>query len=148
MKTLYSAFDVADYFLYKAQTDQQELLSNLKLQKMVYYAQGLYLAMHNKPIFKDEIKAWNYGPVIPELYTKYKKYGSAGIPVSGSFDSNSIDDDMKRFLDEVYSAFGQFSATRLSDLTHTDECWIKAYPNKLIKHSAMASDLKKYLKNG
>lgn len=148
MKSLYSAYDIANYFLYKAEKDQQELISNLKLQKLVYYAQGLYLAMHGKPIFKEEIRAWTYGPVIPELYSKYKRHGANGIPAIKSFKPNSIDDDMRSFLDEVYSAFGQFSATRLMDLTHTDECWANAHPNKIIKHSAMASDLKKYLKNG
>ncbi len=103
--------------------------------------------MHGKPIFKDKIEAWNYGPVVPELYAKYKHYGSKGIAPEKTFDPDSIDNDLREFLDEVYSALGQFSAVGLMNLTHEDECWKEAFPNKTIKHSAMARDLKKYLKN-
>lgn len=146
MKPLYSAFDVAQYFLFKAEKDG-ELISNLKLQKLVYYAQGLHLAHNGAPIFKEKIKAWNYGPVVLELYTKYKKYGAGGIPPIASFNPKSIDKDMREFLDEIYTAFGQFSAVRLMEITHTDECWIEANPNKVIHHGAMAKALKKYLRN-
>ncbi len=148
MKSRYSAYDIANYFIYKAKKDDQELISPLKLQKLVYYAQGLHLALYGKPIFKENIIAWNYGPVVPELYKKYKQYGARGIAPERAFDPDSIDDDMREFLDEVYTAFGQFSATRLMDLTHSDNCWRNARPNKIIKQSAMAIDLKKYLKNG
>lgn len=145
MKPVYSAYDIANYFLYKANKDK-ELISNLKLQKLVYYAQGLHLAMYGKPIFREKIMAWNYGPVIPELYSKYKKYGASGIPSDKSFKPNTIDDKMREFLDEIHEAFGQFSAGRLSELTHTEQCWQDAHPNKIIKHTAMATTLKKYLK--
>jgi uncharacterized phage-associated protein len=148
MGTKYTADDIARYFLHKADKDEQELISNLKLQKLVYYAQGLHLAIYGKAIFKEEIKAWNYGPVVPDLYSKYKKHGSKGIPADKSFRPEKIDDELRKFLDEIYSAFGQFSAMRLMDLTHTDNCWKEAHPNKTITHKVMTSDLKKYLKNG
>lgn len=147
MKPIYSAFDIANYFLFKAKHDQ-ELISNLKLQKLVYYAQGLHLAAYGTPIFKEKIRAWNYGPVVSELYLKYKNYGARGIPSDKSFNSEKIDNDTREFLDEIYAAFGQFSAGRLAELTHTEQCWQDAYPNKVIKHSAMALTLKRYLKNG
>ncbi len=148
MKSPYTAQDIANYFLYKAQKDHQELLSNLKLQKLVYYAQGLHLAMYGKPIFKEEIRAWNYGPVVPELYAKYKRCGASGIAPDKTFDPNSIDSKTRGFLDEVYSAFGQFSAVGLMNLTHDDKCWKDAFPQKVIKHNAMAVEMKKYLTNG
>lgn len=147
MKPIYSAFDIANYFLFKSSQDQ-ELLSNLKLQKLVYYAQGLHLALYGKPLFKDKIKAWTHGPVVTELYFKFKKYGSKGIPASPGFDPLKIDDNTREFLDEVYTVFGQFSATRLLEITHTDQCWQDAHPNKIITHRAMCDTLKKYLKDG
>lgn len=148
MKSLYSANDIADYFIYKAKKEDQELISHLKLQKLVYYAQGLHLAVHGKPIFREKIEAWNYGPVVPELYSKYKHYGAKGIAPDKTYNPESINKEMRTFLDEVYSAFGQLSAVGLMNLTHEDNCWKEAFPNKTIKHTAMATDLKKYLKNG
>jgi uncharacterized phage-associated protein len=145
MEPKYSAHDIADYFLFKAQKDNQELLSNLKLQKLVYYAQGLHLALYGKPLFLENIEAWQYGPVIPDLYFKYRDYGSGGIPASEYFDPSIIDSDTKDFLDEIYDVFGQFSAIRLMDLAHEDQCWKDAGINGVITWDSMGRDLKKYL---
>ena len=147
MVRLYKALDIANYFLFKAGKDG-ELISNLKLQKLVYYAQGIHLALYGKPIFNDPIKAWTYGPVVPSLYGRYKKHGMGNVPLDPSFDPKKIDQKTKDFLDEIYTAFGQFSATRLIDFTHSDQCWKDAHPNKIITHKAMQESLKKYLKNG
>ena len=144
---VYTASDIANYFLFKAGKDQ-ELLSNLKLQKLVYYAQGIHLAFYGTPLFKDLIRAWAYGPVVPSLYGTYKHCGSGGIPPNEAFDPELIDEETREFLDEIYTAFGQFSATRLMDFTHTDQCWKDSHPNKVITHKSMEESLKKYLKNG
>jgi len=146
-KEIYDAFDIAKYFLFKAQSDE-ELISNLKLQKLLYYAQGLHLAFFNSPLFNKEIKAWTYGPVVPELYHMYKKHSSAGIPADESFDPNNIDEETQEYLDEIYEVFGQFSALRLKDLTHEDECWSDAHPGGIISLEAMRKTMKKYLKDG
>lgn len=147
-KSPYTAFDIANYFLFKARADE-ELISNLKLQKLVYYAQGLHLAEEGAPLFDEIIAAWTYGPVVLQLYDKYKKYKALGIPADKLFDPNCIDSDTKEFLDEVYTVFGQFSALRLKDLTHSDKCWKDAQPtNGLITHKAMRETLKKYIEDG
>lgn len=141
----YTAVDIANYFLLKAQIDD-ELISNLKIQKLVYYAQGLHLVINETPLFDEQIQAWEYGPVVSSLYHEYKKHGSNAIPAEESFDPDSIDTETKEFLDEVYSVLGQFSAIRLMDLTHEDQCWKDAWPNGIISLKAMQTDLKKYIK--
>ena len=73
---------------------------------------------------------------------------ASGIPADPNFDPLSIDDDTKDFLDEIYSVFGQFSAIRLMDVAHSDQCWIDAGIGKKISHQSMKECLKKYLKNG
>lgn len=147
MTTKYSAFDIADYFLYKAAQEDQELLSNLKLQKLVYYAQGLHLVVFDgEPLFRDRIEAWAYGPVVPNLYHFYKSNGSGGIPAKKDFDPETIDSTTREFLDEIYEAFGQFSAIRLMDIAHNDQCWKDAGLNNEITQDAMRIDLKKYIK--
>jgi uncharacterized phage-associated protein len=140
-----SARDIAKYFLYRAEKDE-ERLSNLKLQKLVYYAQGLHLALYGKPLFNEEIEAWTYGPVIPELYHEYKINGANGIPGDIEFDLDSIDQDTRVFLDEIYTVFGQFSAQRLVDISHSDDCWSLEAIGNVITHKEMAEALKKYIK--
>lgn len=146
MKPKYSALDIANYFLFKAQEEDQELLSNLKLQKLVYYAQGIYLAIHGKPLFEDRIEAWGYGPVVPSLYHRYKIHGAGGIPADPDFNPTSIDKNTLDFLDEIFVAFGQFSAIRLMEIAHSDKCWKEAGSGNEIPLAAMETCLKKYLK--
>lgn len=148
MSTRYSAFDIAQYFLCKAQESDQELLSNMKLQKLVYYAQGLHLAVNDAPLFKEKIEAWTYGPVVTELYHAYKPYGASGIPAPEDFDLLSIDENTQEFLDEIFDIFGQFSAIRLMEITHADQCVADAEAGEEITPESMKECLKKYLKNG
>jgi uncharacterized phage-associated protein len=148
MAKLYDASDVAKYFIWKANQDEQELLSNLKLQKLLYYAQGLNLSLGNGPLFHNDIEAWQYGPVVPEIYHQYKIYGRGGIMPDEQFDPNTIDEDTRDFLDEIYNIFGQFSAIRLMEISHDDECWEETEIGDIISHNSMEKSLKKYLING
>jgi len=143
-----TAKEVAEYFLWKAEENNQELLSNMKLQKLVYYAQGLYLAIYDSPLFLEKIKAWTYGPVVEELYHDYKQYGAGGIPANPDFNPLSIDGDTREFLDDIFDAFGQFSAIRLMEIAHSDECWERAGIGNEITFDSMKECLKKYLKDG
>ncbi len=70
---MFSCFEIADYFIWLA-NNTGSFISNLKLQKLVYYAQAWYLAIHDQPLFNEEFEAWIHGPVIPVLYQKYKTF--------------------------------------------------------------------------
>ncbi|MCI8513016.1 MAG: DUF4065 domain-containing protein [Lachnospiraceae bacterium] len=54
-------------------------IANLKLQKLLYYAQGCFLAVAGAPLFLEDILAWQHGPVVEPVYYQYKGYGSGGI---------------------------------------------------------------------
>lgn len=140
----YNASDITKYFLWKAK-QEEELISNLKLQKLLYYAQGLYLVCFDSPLFDDAIQAWNFGPVVPEIYHEYKPCGPQGIPPDDRFQYDRIASDVRVFLDEIYEVFGQFSASKLISLSHSDKCWIDANPSKVISHESMKKTLTKYL---
>lgn len=76
MKGKYSALTVAKWFLWYndkiLEEEDADLISNLKLQKLLYYAQGCYLALKNEPLFNEQIVNWAHGPVVEEIYHKYK----------------------------------------------------------------------------
>jgi uncharacterized phage-associated protein len=67
------ATDIADYFLWLA-NDTGSFISNLQLQKLVYYAQAWHLALYDQPLFEEDFQAWVHGPVIPELFEKYQHF--------------------------------------------------------------------------
>ncbi len=56
-------------------------MSNLKLQKLLYDAQGHYLGGHGQPLFEDPIEAWVHGPVVPSTYYERQRYGSGNVDV-------------------------------------------------------------------
>jgi len=118
-----SCDDIARYFLAQIDEEAGDLISNMKLQKLVYYAQGVSLALHNRPLFPEAIEAWTYGPVVPELFYAYKKYGNGAIPPPRDMDFSIYDPQTRELLDEVYAVFGQFSAWMLSHKTHEEPPW-------------------------
>lgn len=124
-----SATDVAAYFLAKVEVEDGELISNLKLQKLLYYAQGNHLALHGEILFPEPIEAWNHGPVVPSVYHEYKHYGASNIPCPEDFDATQYGEDVQDFLDEVYSVYGQFSAWKLRQMTHEEPPWKEAFEN-------------------
>lgn len=68
--------------------EDSEYITNLKLQKLLYYIQGEYMAKMNTPLFNDDFLAWEHGPIIREVYDKYKQNGSYGIKNEEDFTEN------------------------------------------------------------
>jgi uncharacterized phage-associated protein len=108
-----------------------ELISNMKLQKLLYYAQGAYLAITGNVLFDDPIVAWKHGPVVEVVYHKYKGFGSSGIEYDGS-DLPEFDDETESILNQVYEVFGQYSAWKLRELTHSEAPWNFAEQGEVI----------------
>ena len=80
-----SVLNIAKYLISKSNPEEGgELMSNMKLQKMLYYCQGLYYAIKKKPLFDEKIFSWQYGPVVKEVYHEYKGHSSNGIPLASS----------------------------------------------------------------
>lgn len=122
-----TASDVAEFFLAKANA-VGEPITNLKLQKLVYYAQAWFLANKNKPLFEDDFEAWVHGPVQPSLYHVYKERGSA--PIVTDLDikdvSEKFDDETFEFLNEVAEVYMPHGAYQLELMTHKEKPWIDA----------------------
>lgn len=117
-----TAHDVARYFVSLVDEEAGDSISNLKVQKLLYYAQGFHLAMYEKPLFPDKIKAWMYGPVVPQVYHLYRDHGSDPITVE-KVDLEKYPEETRELLDEVYSVYGQFTASKLRNMTHQEPPW-------------------------
>jgi uncharacterized phage-associated protein len=115
---------VADYILAVA-SDSGEPVSNLKLQKLVYYAQAWSLALRSEPMFPEKVKAWVHGPVVPQLYHRFTEYGHLPIPEDPERPT-SLTDEERDLLDDVLEVYLGFSSWDLERLTHSEEPWIEA----------------------
>lgn len=132
--------DIALYFLAQTDEDEGEVISHLKLQKLCYYAQGFHLAIFDAPLFAEEIQAWAHGPVAPDLWRQYQGYGSGVIPRPEDFDDEGFNEETCDLLNEIYSVYGQFSAWKLRNMTHSEPPWRDAYAkgaNTPIGHEAL-----------
>jgi len=142
-----SALKISEYILSLSNPDEGDIISNLKLQKLLYYAQGLYLALNDKPLFSEDIYAWKLGPVVKEVYHKYKGYEANYIPPPEDIDFGSYEEEIKDFLNEIYTIFGQYSAWRLCQMTHDEPPWKDTPCDEVIPHEKMKEYFKTLLVN-
>jgi len=106
----------------------------MKLQKLLFYAQGWWLALKQKgPLFREEIYAWPWGPVIPHIYQEFKRFGRNQIVGARATElvktgpgpfaytvrtPDPPDDEVKSFLFDVWQAHKPYSGVQLSNATH------------------------------
>jgi uncharacterized phage-associated protein len=120
------ALDLAKLFMVWANRDG-DLITNLKMQKLLYYAQAWYLVNFNKPIFSDLIEAWPLGPVIPEVYHRFKSFGAAPIVYSPKGEiEDSFTQNQLKFLVDYFKVYIGASATDLVNLSHNEKPWKSA----------------------
>lgn len=133
-----SAKTIASYFITKAGQmgdGNKELsgnndLTNLKLQKILYFAQVEFLKETNKPLFDEPIEAWQYGPVVRNVYEWLK---GCGAYVVTDFDvilenTENLPDNIKEFLDRIWNKYQKYSAWGLVEETHKKgSAWDKVY---------------------
>lgn len=115
---------VADYLLAESR-ERGEVLTNLKLQKLLFYAQAWHLALQGEPLFDEDFQAWVHGPVLPSQYRRFSNYEWRPIVEEVArphFDTGAIE----AFLDEIIDVFGTESAVVLEQMTHRERPWIDA----------------------
>ena len=98
------------------------------------------------PLFNNEILAWEHGPVIPEVYEKFKGNGNKGIIDYNPDNLKDITKDDTNLLIDVFNLFGEYSAWGLRNLTHSENPWKSTKRNDIIAPDKMANTFKeKYL---
>ena len=91
----------------------EDALTNLKVQKLCYYAAGLIAAVRGqggKPLFREQIEAWQHGPVVPTEYFRFSQFGGSAIPPQVNFDDELIEPRDLAVSNDVYGYYGQYSA--------------------------------------
>lgn len=148
-KNRITIFDVANYFLKIVDRDSGSTITPLKLQKILYYAQGYYLAKYDKPLFNEDFEAWAHGPANPDIYDKYKKYSYEAIP----FPKENVPDfseSLISFLTNIWNTFGIYDGKYLEELTHNEEPWKNARkgyePGERCNNVISKEDMKAFFK--
>jgi len=119
--------NVARYFIIRAYEDGIEAeMTNMKVQKLLYYAQSLHLALYNEPLFAEQIQAWRYGPVCPPAYKFYSEFEAKQLPIPDKESLLQLPREKKELLEEIWEYFGGYHAYKLSDMTHVEFPWKKA----------------------
>lgn len=125
--SMIDCLNAARYFIVRAYEDGIEAeMTNMKLQKLLYYSQSLHLALYGEPLFDEEIQAWRYGPVCPPAYRFYSDFEAKQLPIPSHDFLSEISEEQKKLLAEIWEYFGGYHAYRLSDMTHGEFPWKKA----------------------
>lgn len=129
--------DVARFFIALGERQYEagmgDLVTPLRLQKLLYFAQGWHLARHGKPLFSNKIEAWEHGPVVREIYGAYRQFEGRGITgVAAPEESTFAPEEYETMLD-VSAEYDKHSTWALVDMTHEPNApWLTTEQNQEI----------------
>lgn len=141
----YSAIAVANYFIDKSLSSKRTV-TNMKMQKLVYFAHAVYFHEHHEPLISDPVTAMQHGPVIMSLYVRLKRYGSSPITqkIEIAQESDDLiyawesvipsirkeDTDTRAYLDRVWTKLSPLEAWQLRAVSHMEGgAWYKTLTN-------------------
>ena len=122
---MYSAIEVANYII-EYEHSQKRIISNLKLQKLLYFVQANFFRILGLPCFSDRIEAWSFGSVVVNVYHAYKYYG--GLDITKLKDDVIVDisQEHKKIINEVLKKFADTPVYELVDIIKHQTPYIKA----------------------
>ena len=120
-KMKYNIVDSATYLVKKFHDDYRDLLE-IKLQKMLYFAEAYYMVIYGtNSLFREEWLAKPYGPMNSEVHELFK---NAGLPIDMrkvNFEkADRTNSKLRKFLDAIYEMYKDTPAAQLVELTHSD----------------------------
>lgn len=130
----------ADYI-----TDNYDV-TNLVLNKLLYYIQGFYYAFYDEFIFDENCKAWQYGPVYGTQYYKYKEFKDNPINIA-SFENDLLNEEEINLINNVVKSFSCYGGNVLIEFTHHEQPWSMTKNNKIIKKELLGSFFKEIKKD-
>ena len=133
-----TALDIAKYIVQEA-LRRKAPVSNLKLQKLLYFVQGTYLAMYKEVAFQDKIIAWQYGPVVRDVYYAYSMFGANDIIPIDNDEIIELSPKLKEVIDLVLDKLLNASAIALVNETHKKNSpWDQVDLNETISIDSIA----------
>lgn len=99
--------------------------SPLKLQLLCYYVQG-YMLAQGVDLFPEDFQAWQAGPVIPELFRQHANCDEQHGQVAPTTAAAALDDTVVKEVSDIVAAYGRYTETDLSAMTHRENPWIDA----------------------
>lgn len=138
---MYKALDIAKYVVAKCYKDGKPI-TNLKLQKILYFIQKEYLCSGSKA-FSDDIEAWMYGPVVSDVYYHYCTSGAMPIFSIDDKDLTSIlSEEDKERINKIIDKYIDYDVWKLVELTHTKGgAWDSTFTNKGAYHIILDDDI-------
>ena len=128
------AIKVSKLFLFWSAKNGDDPITNLKLQKLLYYAQGWSFAELKRELFEDNVEAWQYGPIVSEVYNTYKSFKNLPIEYDIEKDNSDIENNFDKetldFLKKFYESYIVIPAFRLVESSHQERPWLEVYNNK------------------
>jgi uncharacterized phage-associated protein len=133
-KMPYSASVIAFSFVQKGIIEGKPV-TQMKLQKMVFFAHGYHLAKYGTPLINEEFEAWKYGPVVQSIYRSYKLYGSDEIKTTDlitdfapDFETIELAPSAIDAINYTWKVTKNLSASQLSTWSHKDGSpWSRVY---------------------
>ena len=126
---MHSSLVIADHFLELAAKDEpQNSLTPMQVIKLVYLAHGWNLGIYSRPLIRETVQAWRYGPVIKELYRKIKRFGSKTVEGPIAREQSTLNAQELDIVHQTYDIYGRFTGLQLSTLTHQPGSpWYQVY---------------------
>ena len=118
-----SAFDIAKYIIAEFH-EIGDLITNMKVQKLLYYVQGWHLGLYKKPLFEETFQAWVHGPVQYEVYNEYKEY--RWNPISHEVIKPKLSKSLIEHINQVLETYGGETAYMLELMSHQETPWVEA----------------------
>lgn len=122
----YSALAVSQYII-DHEWEENKPVSNLRLQKLLYFIQGYFYMCYGHRCFDDKIEAWDFGPVIPNVYREYKVYGSCIIITRKTDLIGTLSKEAKERINEVLEVSRKYSTSKLVDISKKQSPWAKTH---------------------
>jgi uncharacterized phage-associated protein len=152
-------YAVANCILEKIEKMNVHDVTNLKLQKLLYFANGIHLSLYDVPLFSNKIYAWKLGPVVKDVYYRLNSYGNNVITARlRTINSDTSKDIIIRYDDFTEEeeksiiitclAYGNKKANKLVEITHQDNtAWKKVYQKDKKDILIDQEDIKKEFNN-
>ena len=118
-----TASEVAKYIIAKFH-ESEDLITNMKVQKLLYYVQGWHLGLYGNPAFAEEFQAWVHGPVQNEVYQEYKNF--QWNPINKAVKKPKFEQPLQDHIEDVLDCYGGDTAYALELITHKELPWLEA----------------------